>query len=98
MAALRLVVIAVAAGLGVLVGLGAAAVLAALSAMFCLMASFGGTLRAWRQPSPVASSWRGPFRLVQDFTAPAVAVIVVVRTLAGMRDPDVAARTALAGP
>jgi len=158
MAALMLVVIAVAAGLGVLVGLGAAAVLAALCAMFCLMASFGGTLRAdlrllaWFGPLLVVvvgglkalaavAPWpaialvvlivfgvgllpvlgtrfitvgmglgmastfacgfqlAGPFTLGQDFAAPAIAVVVVlaVRTLLGLKDPDAAMRTALAG-
>ena len=60
MAALRLVVIAVTAGLRVLVGLGAAAVLAALSAMFWLMASFGGTLRADLR----LLAWFGPLLVV----------------------------------
>jgi hypothetical protein len=41
-----LAVIVVAAGLGVLAGLGGATVLAALPAMFCLIAAFGGTLYA----------------------------------------------------
>ena len=158
MAGLMLLVIAVAAGLGVLVGLGAAAVLAALSAMFCLMAAFGGTLRAdlrllaWFGPLLIVvvgglkslagvAPWPaivlvtvvvfvvgllpvlgtrfitvgmglgmaatfacgfqqgGPFTLVQDFAGPAVAVavVVVVRVLLGLKDPDQALRTALAG-
>src|SRR5882672_5269761 len=55
-----LVVIAAAAGLGVLVGLGGAAVLAALSAMFCMMAAFGGTLRADLR----LLAWFGPLLIV----------------------------------
>jgi hypothetical protein len=153
-----LVVIAAAAGLGVLVGLGGAAVLAALSAMFCMMAAFGGTLRAdlrllaWFGPLLIVvvgglkslaavAPWpaialvtvivfvvgllpvlgarfitvgmglgmastfacgfqlAGPFTLVQDFAGPAVAVVVVVavRVLLGMKDPEAAVRTALSG-
>ncbi|HEX4246872.1 MAG TPA: FUSC family protein [Pseudonocardia sp.] len=158
MAVIMLLVIAAAAGLGVLVGLGAAAVLAALSAMFCLMASFGGTLRAdlrllaWFGPLLIVvvgglkslagvAPWPaivlvtvvvfgvgllpvlgtrfvtvgmglgmaatfacgfqqgGPFTLLQDFAGPAVAVVVVVvvRVLMGMKDPDQSVRAALAG-
>jgi hypothetical protein len=43
---LPILLIVLTAGLGFVVGLGSAAVLAGLTAMFCMMAAFGGTLTA----------------------------------------------------
>ncbi|HEY1973564.1 MAG TPA: FUSC family protein [Pseudonocardia sp.] len=71
---LMLLVIAVAAGLGVLVGLGGATVLAALPAMFCLMAAFGGTLYA-------------DLRLLAWFGVALVLVVGGVKTLASVVQP-----------
>lgn len=66
-----LVVIAAAAGLGVLLGLGTATVLAALPAMFCLMAAFGGT----RYADLRLLCWFGPVLVV---------VVGGLKTLAGL--------------
>ncbi|WP_028938073.1 hypothetical protein [Pseudonocardia spinosispora] len=55
-----LVLIAVSAGLGALLGLGAGAVLAALITMFCMIAAFGGTLAADLR----LLAWFGPLLVV----------------------------------
>jgi hypothetical protein len=68
-------------GLGYLVGLGSAAILAGLTAMFCLMAAFGGSLAAdlrllaWFGPVLVVAS--GGVRLLSEY-APWVAVGLLV--------------------
>ena len=86
---LMLVVIAVAAGLGVLAGLGGAAVLAALPAMFCLMAAFGGTryadlrLLAWFGPLLVLVVG-GLRSLVSVAAGPAMALVTLIVFAAGM--------------
>jgi uncharacterized membrane protein YccC len=152
-----LAVVALSAVVAVLLGLGTASVLAALPAMFCLIAAFGGTryadlrLFGWFGPllillvgglkalggvapwpavvvvtvvvfgvglMPVLGSRlvtvamalgmasvfaygyqiSGPTTLVQDFTAPAISVVVValLRVLLGAKDPEGPLRTAFA--
>jgi len=74
-------IIVLVGGLGYLVGLGSAAVLAGLTAMFCLMAAFGGSLAAdlrllaWFGPVLVVAS--GGVRLLGEY-APWVAVGLLV--------------------
>ncbi|AHH95671.1 hypothetical protein KALB_2302 [Kutzneria albida DSM 43870] len=75
---LMVVVLGAVAGLGVVLGLGGAAVLAALTAMFCMMAAFGGALwpdlklLAWFAPAVVAAG-AGP-RLLAEVSQPAAIV------------------------
>lgn len=57
---LPLVLLAMAGGLGFALGLGGASVLAALTAMFCFMAAFGGTLAADLR----LLAWFGPLLVV----------------------------------
>jgi uncharacterized membrane protein YccC len=86
---LMLAVIVVAAGLGALAGLGGATVLAALPAMFCLIAAFGGTLRgdlrllAWFGPLLVLVV--GGLKSLGSVTQwPAITLVTVIVFLAGL--------------
>jgi len=76
-------VIILVGGLGFLIGLGSAAILAGLTAMFCLMAAFGGSLAAdvrllaWFGPVLVLAS--GGVRLLGEYSTPgAIALLVVI--------------------
>ncbi|MFB9904486.1 FUSC family protein [Allokutzneria oryzae] len=79
---LIVVLVAAVAGLGSLLGLGPAAMLGALTAMFCLMAAFGGALwpdlklLAWFAPAVVVAA-AAP-RLLAHVSVPAAIALVTV--------------------
>jgi hypothetical protein len=78
---LPILIIVVTAALGFLVGLGSAAILAGLTAMFCMMAAFGGTLvadlRLLSWFGPVLVLVTGGLRLLSA-SAPAVGIGLLV--------------------
>ncbi|SDM24194.1 FUSC family protein [Allokutzneria albata] len=87
--ALIVVLVGGVSGLGTLVGLGPAAMLGALTAMFCLMAAFGGALvpdlrlLAWFAPTVVVAA-AAPRLLAHVSVPAAIALLTVVIFVAGL--------------